>query len=561
MIGDFDQYRPLHADSEDPFIKKSELIHSLRIENNMEIRHQIEQTLMNLPQLRKTHIDFTDFIDMTPRSLDALAISSELTVEIKRSQLFDENFLEKMNSCDEKMGVYVNFYRESQDTLDHSVNAPQAFPQGENITRLILSIFDYTSVDECLETIGLFENLQSLSICELDNRTNYNVLRNLPEMPQLQELAVSGRHGNLTDIVWISKFTSLTKLEISGRSMTAEELRLIADHIPTLKELRIPYSALSNTAVEALGIFTNLEVLDCSFGEFLSDQAISAIGNMIGLKQLEIRATNTGISSKLLKECKTLPLLEELKVRGRIVPEKKKALVQHVLEVVRMKMRMSNKNICNDFPSLKKLDVHHWSNEFDALENCTSLTEVLVYRAPYRNDFFQILGKMTSVQSLLIEECVFDNPSKLQSISQMTSLRELRLNRKTLDEEGWEHLSQLPNLRTLRIEGGQYIRAFKVAQLQSLTTLDVRLFGEDLRGLLSMKNLNVLRLQGSVGLTDENLQILSQLDSLEKLTISNTPKITETGVKNLQLKKPHLKIQLDNCLRVQCKKLKNTRVL
>lgn len=105
-----------------------------------------------------------------------------------------------------------------------------------------------------------------------------------------------------------------------------------------------------------------------------------------------------------------------------------------------------------------------------------------------------------------------------------------------------EFLSQLPYLKLVRLTEHQVddavlIELGRLANLQELTLSNSTVSDRGLRQLLANKNLKKLYLEGC-GLTDESLEIVSQMSILEDLGLRDNTLLTDRGLGNLsRLKK------------------------
>lgn len=131
----------------------------------------------------------------------------------------------------------------------------------------------------------------------------------------------------------------------------------------------------------------------------------------------------------------------------------------------------------------------------------------------------------------------FDTARLLACLKPHSRVESLNLNSPTACDDSFGRLDCLPQLKTLRLEGGiltddgmRHLRG-----CESLTTLhltEVSITDDGMQHLRHCESLTTLHLTG-LGITDAGIEPLGSLSSLEELHISECPGLTDEGMRHL----------------------------
>jgi Leucine-rich repeat (LRR) protein len=427
-----------------------------------------------------------------------------------------------------------------------------------------LGIFDLLPNQNLKQVSAVNKRLRRISGEILGKRLNK---KHNPQQPFVigrgkimqQEIAERIQHVKLIDVhnpkqrELLKNYTSLLHLDLSGQTLTAQDLQEIANLCPNLKNLNLRKTQLKADSLDILSQMRNLEYLDLS-------------GNPL----------NMGIWS-CFERLKDLPNLQRLNLRDCglkevIHPEKSQATQNRSLfhpsswgfvKAIVGYLNPRNSDVPNQIfqketsipfpqvaptknpkvifpPNLEALDLSgntlsDWT--LAHMENCGQLKSLTLNnnRLAKSNTVEEIIAVYSQVIVLLTEKC--------------PQLSRLELGGNTIFNECLEHLPKLEHLKFLCLDSTYASDSAIeiIAQLPNLLHLSLgpHITHRGLAQLTALPCLESLELTGGQ-ITDESLDLFIRLRNLKFLNLKST-RITPNGIKTLKQQLPYLeKLLVDN---------------
>jgi Leucine-rich repeat (LRR) protein len=206
-------------------------------------------------------------------------------------------------------------------------------------------------------------------------------------------------------------------------------------------------------------------------------------------------------------------------------------------------------------PGLERLDLHQCPITDEGLAHLrglTSLKELNLSDCDFTDAGLSSLAALTNLETLNLASSFGDSPRiegfGLTSLAGLTKLRVLVLDKNLIDDAGLTHLKDLKGLKELYLEQTQ-VTGPGLASLKDLTGLTLlslneasKITDDGLEGLQEVSSLEVLNLRGTL-VRGPGLKNLYGLKKLHTLNLGNTPisdvelpKVTGlTGLKRLVL--------------------------
>jgi|GEM_PF-1174907 len=329
---------------------------------------------------------------------------------------------------------------------------------------------------------GLAElkGLKSLRWLHLEANRSYDIdkhLAHIAGLTELEELDLGDTQIGDAGLAHLPGLTKLKKLQLRSNPATDRITDAGLAHLKNLKSLEVidlPYTRITDVGVEYLTQIESLKEMN-PYGNGITDKIIEKIAKMKSLENLGVRSDN-------------------------ITDAGMAQLAQ--------------------FANLKSLD----------LNGC-----------PVTNEGLASLTKMKMLNTLTITKTRI-NGEGLAALKEFPDLAELNLLFMTLGDKRIRHLANLPKLKKLWLGYPDFGLSDEdlahLGRITSLENLDIRLTADHpstvtndgLKHLSNLRNLNFLRLPGSMSVTDEGLKHLSNLTALEQVWVNNSP-ITDAGLK------------------------------
>lgn len=320
-------------------------------------------------------------------------------------------------------GMIKNF--PALETLDVSGNSDRIdmlpFSQIKTIKTLNISRNEIMNI----KSITALKNLTSLNIGGMKNES---ALKNLPVLPQLEEIDLSNNNFKFDDLDLLGKFKefkSLKKIDLSGNNINNLYLLTTAKNTvinfffswETESDVQPVFSNLENlvlmsnniTSIEALKYYPKLKKLDLSNNTLSS---VNTIGMMTELEALNLG--NTGITN--LDTLKNLSNLHELNISSNNITDLSSVTLPGLEKLDISANQIVSLEILKKNILLKELNAS--GNQIVDLTPLLKLTklEVLdISNNQVADDNYTVLYKMTQLKELKVTGISLDTYNDLRA--------------------------------------------------------------------------------------------------------------------------------------------------
>lgn len=358
----------------------------------------------------------------------------------------------------------------------------------------------------------------------------------LNRMPQLERVHIPGSRISDEGMQQL-KLPKLKSLVFWGKSpaISMQSLVGLDQRSPDLQEISIGLLSLHNDDLVPLSAFTKLQRLQVESTE-ISSKALKVVAKLPNLVKLYI-GENKRVDDEAMKSIAVLKNLEELRVSGTGITDRSCELIAS-LPKLRI-LGIDNNEITNKgleylcrMPSLKELTVR----------NCTMLTEEGVHKlraslpeCKIESDF----SGLVSVDDRAIAEWALGLPIPIGLMieGQVDWLRKreglpsgvIKVERISLPNIA-NDFSDEDLIRIGRCKHLQGLEVFGSALLDRITDEGIRKFSES----AAAKGLQQFEVYPTPSLTDASIKHLNRLVSLKVLRI-HAGSITDSGLNRLQL--------------------------
>ncbi|HUT47000.1 MAG TPA: hypothetical protein VMX36_11990 [Sedimentisphaerales bacterium] len=399
-------------------------------------------------------------------------------------------------------------------------------------------------------------------------------LRHTAHLTGLQELDLSETNILGTGLKYLAKLDSLKKLWLANTHVGDDELSCLLD-LPSLEGLGLRDTPTTDAGMVHVGKITSLEVLSLSAG--VGDKGLAQLKDLICLRWLS--AGDRGVTDKGLACLAGLTNLEYLGLEGAQVSDAGLVYLKNMSKLKKLRLygtRVTEKGFVHleSLKNLEEINVLFGVTETGlmSLSKLPSLKNITVDGDSLSEEGLTLLSKFKSLEHVYI-----DNTDKMDAIVKelinLHGLKELTLGT-GLTDEGLVKLKDMQSLQALtigptRITGRGIIALTEIPSLHVLQLHQVTLASKDdwaalgklsalqrlslrhtrsevtdahlahLAGLQSLKYLSIdaiiikdRKAISSLNVTDEGLEYLSKLKSLERLTLRGA-KITDEGLQQL----------------------------
>ncbi len=315
----------------------------------------------------------------------------------------------------------------------------------------------------------------------------------------------------------------LEKLLISNyRDLDDMMVEMLAP-LENLKAFRAANSSLTNEGVTLIvKQFPHLRELDLSSNTLLTSEATQEMAKLTELENLAIRYCNFDDFSMI--DIAKLPKLKVLDIRANML------------------ITSTGFGFLGKMPSLANL--MHMSGAIDdrgmeALSKAKNITALHMQDFRITDQASESLKKFTKLNSLVLFRC-----SNFTSQG-LLALKGLPLNRLTLralpgvDDAGMAFFGDVPKLRRLYLQELPSVSDVGLTQLANLKDLEVLdiwaipMSNKSLETIGKLENLRELSIR-TTDITDAAIDPILALPKLQRLTLKDNAKITESGKQKLR---------------------------
>ena len=372
----------------------------------------------------------------------------------------------------------------------------------------------------------------------------------------LTALSLSGcREVTDAGVMHLAQLPSLRHLDMSGTAITDGGLEVLR-HLPALQSLSVGWTRVTEAGIGVLAQCDALEQLSLGPSQTLGDAALRALAGKRNVRYLSIALTDAGVP--LLRE---LPVFEtwhggeaELGLIGH------RSLPNHLS--LRGALTDAGMRHLQGLDGLYSLDIDDSQLAFTAagLEPLVSLPHLGALRVDAKDDWMRHIARMPHLQALGIQDTPagdagFIALSRSQSIeyiwgrrchnlhtpgfkalADMPALRGLAVSCRNVGDDGVAALPAFPALRELMpmdVPDAGYRHIGECTALESLILMYCRettdAATEHISGLPRLS----YYFNSYTAITDRTPELLSSMDSLERITFDSCHGLTDAGVARL----------------------------
>jgi hypothetical protein len=372
----------------------------------------------------------------------------------------------------------------------------------------------------------------------------------------LTALSLSGCR-RITDagVRQLARIPSLQHLDLSGTGVTDAGVQVLRD-LPRLRTLSLAWNRLTAAGIGVLAHCDELQHLNLGTSVEIGDAAVRALAGKRKLRHLAIALTDAG-----------LPVLHELPVfRSWHGGEAELGLVGHKSLPNHLSLRGAFTDAgmrrLRGLDGLFSLDLPDSNPALTAaaLAPLLSLAHLAVLGVDAKDDWMPYIGQMPHLRALGIQDTTagdegFVALSRSQSIeyiwgrrchnlrtrgfvalASMPALRGLSVSCLNVDDDGIATLPAFPALRELMpmdVPDAGYRHIGRCAQLESLILMYCRDTTDAAsEHLTSLGNLSYY-FNSYTTITDRTPELLSTMDSLERMTFDTCHGLTNAGIARL----------------------------
>ncbi|KAJ0008002.1 hypothetical protein Pint_29192 [Pistacia integerrima] len=315
----------------------------------------------------------------------------------------------------------------------------------------------------------------------------------------------------------LSHLTNLVDLDLSDNMFNGSHVLSGLSQHSSLKNLSLDYNQFRELNHFNVSRLSNLESLSLS-GNMFNNSILSYVSTLSSLKVLDLN--NVGLKGIVdLQDLDSLSNLEELYMGGneikKVVFSKGETSLRKLTWLGLSNMSISDGNSLLQtlglFPSLKSLEFFDTNfsgavitNELPSFKN---LTNLIIFETVFHNNFLQMIGGMTSLQSIKIEysnlginDTLFD-----QELPSFKNLTNLTISDMVFDNNFLQMIGGMTSLQSIEISGSDL-------------SFNDTLFDQELP---SFKNLTNLIIDDTV-FHNNFLQMIGGMTSLQYIEIRNS---------------------------------------
>ncbi len=375
---------------------------------------------------------------------------------------------------------------------------------------------------------------------------------------------------------------TITKLQLSGFSLTVKMVKEIVSYFPNLQELACANCGLKNSHIKEITRLKALVRLDVSRNPF-SDSSLTKISELKNLVFLSL-AYCQNINTQGLRVLYKLVYLEQLSIEGcKNVTDKSLIEVARLVSLIALnvsscsqitavglqsltqlkKLTTLSLKLCLNvkdeglkvlprFPQLAMLDLTSCYNitnrGLDFVFACSKLQKLVIAYFRVTDEVFERVSQLKMLKKLVIIGCLNLTNKVCESLATLTGLEQLTLeNCEGITDRGLDQLKPLRDLQFLSVEGCHHISNTGVQAVTKNSNLKGVKFskadgitGITFQHLSKLTKLELLSLKRCHNVSDADLFHLKEMKKLRVIGLIHCEKITERGRFFLKEKLPHV---------------------
>eukprot|EP00210_Caulerpa_lentillifera_P003761 g3593.t1 len=353
----------------------------------------------------------------------------------------------------------------------------------------------------------------------------------------------------------------LTRVTLRGNREANDDWisMILASHLTVLD---VSYcQGITDRALTLIKKFTLLERLNLDYCTQVTDHGVISLSTLLELQSLSVRGCDriTGKTFLHLTSLKKLTIINFELCRSLItgleeLPKDQFVYLQSLRQLKRLELSATKATVqeLKELSGLKNLrEIGLMGFKFNreglnSLKLFCDLESINIERAILEFSHLDAIAKFSRLKSLKMGFTRVNNRN-FQIIAQISSLTELEVNACRISDRGLTSLSNLTNLKSINlsdtfISNGSLEHICKLSSLTRLNLGCCEISDEGLAKITSLVNLQDLDLD-SRELTDESMPYLSTLTMLTKLDLFSA-RIKDDSLRNLMMIKDLKSLEL-----------------
>jgi hypothetical protein len=373
--------------------------------------------------------------------------------------------------------------------------------------------------------------------------------------PSVTAIGLSGC-AQITDagIRHLARFAALHHLDLTGTSVTDAGLQVLRD-LPRLRTLSLSWNRVSDAGVAVLAGCDELEELNLGLSATTGDAAVRALAGKHKLRHLTVALSDAGVP--LLQN---LPVFKSwqggeatlglghtampnhLTLRGTFTD----AGLQHLrgldglfgLDVgdSRLAITAGAMDPLTALPHLGALSVDAKDDWMEAIARMPHLRALTTQDTTAGDAGFVALSRSPSIEYIWGRRCHNLRTRGFLALASMPALRGLSVSCLHVDDEGIAELPAFPALRELMpmdVPDAGYRHIGRCERLESLVLMYCRETTDAATAHITGLGRLSYYFNSYTAITDRTPELLSTMDSLERVTFDGCHGLTDTGIARL----------------------------
>lgn len=348
----------------------------------------------------------------------------------------------------------------------------------------------------------------------------------------------------------VLELPSIQSISVSGPLATHEQIITLAA-LPNLRALRLEQSAITDATVQAIAKFPKIDDVNLDRCP-ITDACMEFLGQCPTIKR--IRAPRTKLSDAGLAFLKDTTQLELLDLSD--CNQISDVGLGHIQGLKRMRnLSLWGPQITDaGMPSLAGMtnmvaisfqDCAVTDQSFGALSGMTKLKEFDIFRTRVGNDALAAISGAKEMAKMKLRDCAITSKGIVEHIEKFPNLVALDLSETSIKDAALAAIGKLPKLEDLNLWHTRVSDAGLASlvglKLKRLNLDDTNVGDEALESIAKMDTLVFIHL-GKTAVSDAGIQKLAGLKGLKELILTNTT-LTPKAVEKLQQQLPKTKIK------------------
>lgn len=346
------------------------------------------------------------------------------------------------------------------------------------------------------------------------------------EIPSIQTISVSGPAATHDLIVTLKALPNLKALRMEQASITDETIAQIAK-FPKVDDLLLDRCGITDECLKSLGQSKTIKRIRAPRTK-LSDAGLAYLKDTVQLELLDLSDCNQ-ISDQGLSHIKGLSKLRNLSLWGPRITDDGMKYLSGMTNMVAISFQ----------------DCGVTDQSFGALSGMTKLKEFDIFRTRVGNDALGAIAGAKEMSKMKLRDCAITTKGIVEHIMKFPNLTALDLSETTIKDAALVEIGKLDKLEDLNLwhtrvtDSG--LAALTSSKLKRLNLDDTNIGDGAIEHLAKIETLEFLHI-GKTAVTDDKIGELAKLKNLKDLILTNTT-LSKKAVASLQEKLPKTNIK------------------